>query len=221
MFRREDVTLVFNQPLSAPATYELDHLPGVLRSEPFRAVPARLRFQHQTYRTGMTGLEPTGTLRRLLTQALEPVPLPSDGVILTTKLAEILGIQVGETLTVEVLEGARPTRRVPVVGLVDELIGLGAYMDRQALNRLMQEGATISGAYLAVDRQQLNRLYAQLKQTPAVASVSLRETAIERFEDTIAGSFAIFTTVLVIFASVIAFSVVYNAGPNCPVRAQP
>ncbi len=208
--QRDDVTLVFNEPRSGRARYELSHFPGVLQSEPFRAVPARLRFQHHNHLTGLTGLVPRGELRRLLNQDLRPVPLPSQGVVLTTKLAEILNVAIGDRLTVEVLEGERPIRQVPVVGLVDELIGLGAYMDIQALNALMGEGPTLSGAYLTVDAHALNQLYHQLKQTPAVASVALRERIIAEFQETIAGSFAIFTTVLVIFASVIAFGVVYN-----------
>jgi putative ABC transport system permease protein len=50
-----------------------------------------------------------------------------------------------------------------------------------------------------------------LKRTPAVAGVSIRATAIARFEETISGSMGIFTTVLVIFACIIAFGVIYNA----------
>lgn len=208
--QREDVTLVFNQPLSGRARYELTHLPGVLSSEPFRTVPTRLRFRHKTHLSGITGLEPESELRRLLDQDLQPVPLPDAGIVLTSKLAEKLGITVGDPLTIEVLEGERPTRTVPVVGLVDELIGLGTYMNIHALNELMREGQTISGAYLAVDANQLEQLYAQLKQTPAVASVALRQRLINEFEENIAGSFAAFSAVLVIFAVVIAFGVVYN-----------
>ncbi|MEA5574150.1 ABC transporter permease [Calothrix sp. UHCC 0171] len=209
--QREDVTIVFNEPRPNRVRYEVANLPGVLRAEPFRAVPARLRFQHRTYRIALTGLEVGGELRRLVDRNLRTLKLPENGVILTTKLAEILGVKPGDVLTVEVLEGERPTRTVAVAGLVDELIGLSAYMDIRALNRLMQEGGTISGAYLTADSLQIDRLYALLKRTPAVSGVSVREMAIARFQETIAGSLSIFTTVLVIFACVIAFGVVYNA----------
>jgi putative ABC transport system permease protein len=209
--QREDVTIVFNEPRPERVQYEVAHLPGVLRAEPFRAVPARLRFEHRTYRIALTGLEPGGELRRLINRKQHTVYLPPNGVVLTTKLAEILGVTPGDMLTVEVLEGARPTRSVAVAGLVDELIGVTAYMDIHALNRLMREGGTFSGAYLAVDSLQIEHLYALLKRTPAVTGVSVREMAIARFQETIAGSLSIFTTVLVIFACIIAFGVVYNA----------
>ncbi|MEB3180543.1 MAG: FtsX-like permease family protein [Nostocaceae cyanobacterium] len=209
--QREDVTIVFNEPRPHRVLDDVTHLPGVLRAETFRVVPAKLRFEHRTYKIGLTGLERDGELRRLVDRNLHSVNLPPQGVVLTTKLAEILGVTPGDAIAVEVLEGARPTRTVPVAGLVDELIGVAAYMDIQALNRLMAEGGTVSGAYLLADSLQIDRLYTLLKKTPAVAGVSIRQMAITRFQETIAGSLGIFTTVIVIFACVIAFGVVYNA----------
>ena len=209
--QREDVALVFNNPLSAQAQFDLYHLPGVLHAEPFRTVPARLRLGHYSDLSGIIGIEPTSELRCLLDRHQNPVALPPEGMLLSTKLAELLRAQPGDELTVEVLEGARPTRTVPITGIFDELVGVSAYMDIHALNRLMREGLTLSGAYLQVDGQQQSQLYAQLKQTPTVASVALRETTIEQFNAIIAESMTGFTVVLVGFAGVIAFGVVYNA----------
>ena len=209
--QREDVTLVFNEPRPARARYALNHLPGVLQAEPFRSVAARLRYEHRTHRTGLMGLDPQGELRHLVDRQLRPVPLPPSGVLLTATLGRMLGVEPGDRLTVEVLEGDRSIHQVEVMGLVDEFIGVAAYMDIQALNQLMREGQTISGAYLAVDRHALDHLYEQVKNTPAIASMAMRQTTIDQFEDTIAASLGIFTGVLVIFACVIAFGVVYNA----------
>jgi putative ABC transport system permease protein len=211
LVQRDDVTILFNEPRPARTRYEVAHLPGVLYAEPFRSVPARLRFEHRTHRIGIMGLNPTGELRHLVDSDLNPVNLPLDGILLTTKLGEILGVTPGDRLTVEVLEGTREIRTIPVVGLVDELIGVAAYMDRQALNRLMGEGETLSGAFLAVDERQLDRLYSLLKRTPAIASVSLRKAMIARFQETIAKSQGIANIVQVVFACIIAFGVVYNA----------
>ena len=74
----------------------------LIDSEPFRLVAARLRFEHRTYRTALTGIEPQGVFRRLMDRNLHSVYLPSEGVVMTTKLAEILGVKPGDTITVEV-----------------------------------------------------------------------------------------------------------------------
>jgi putative ABC transport system permease protein len=139
------------------------------------------------------------------------VSIPPQGVVLTSKLAEVLGVSVGDAVTVEVLEGARPTRTVPVSALVDELLGLSAYMNVDALHRLMREGGTVSGGFLAVDERGRADLYSGLKRMPAVGGVAVRTAELQSFEKTLGESLGIFTTIMVTFACVIAVAVVYNA----------
>ena len=209
--QREDATLTFNNPRTSRARFDVTHLPGVLRAETFRTVPVRLRFEHRSKRVAILGIRPDGELRTLLDRSLRKVDLPPEGLLLSTKLAEVLGAGPGDTITVEVLEGERPVRRVPVVRLVDEWIGLSAYMDSRALSRLMREGETVSGAYLAIDPRFATQLYRLIKRTPAVAGSAFRERMLASFLETVAKSLTISTTVLIVFACVIAFAMVYNS----------
>ncbi|HEU4871526.1 MAG TPA: ABC transporter permease, partial [Pyrinomonadaceae bacterium] len=208
--QREDVSVTFHEPRPANVKYDLAHLPGVIRVESYRAVPARLRFAHRTRRIALLGLESAADLRRVVSKDFEPVRVPPDGLLLTSQLAQILSVRPGQSVTVEVLEGARPVRDVVVAGTVDELVGLSAYMDQRALNRLMQEGQTSSGAFLMVESPRIPELYAQLKQTPAISSVSIPEVALASFNDTIARTINVSTAFLIAFAVIIAFGMVYN-----------
>lgn len=208
--QREDASIVFHEPRPAGVKYDLASLPGVIRVEPYRAVPARLRFAHRTRRTVILGLQDSAELRRVVAKDLQPVALPPEGLLLTTKLAEILGVVPGQTITVEVLEGSRPVRDIPVTSTVDELVGLAVYMDQRALHRLMNEGETSSGAFLMVDSPAISKLYAELKQTPAVSAVSIPETARASFNETIAKTINVSTVILIAFAVIIAFGMVYN-----------
>ncbi len=208
--QREDVSVAFHEPRPASVKYDLAHLPGVIRVESYRSVPARLRFAHRTRRTALLGLEGAADLRRIVTKDFLSVTVPPDGLLLTTQLADILGVKPGESITVEVLDGARPKRDIAVVGTVDELVGLSAYMDLRALNRLMQEGQTSSGAFLMVESPRIPELYAQLKQTPAVGAVSIPDVALASFNETIAKTMNVSTAILIGFAVIIAFGMVYN-----------
>ncbi len=208
--QRDDLTVSFIEPASAEIRHELGRLPGVLAVEPFRAVPARLRFEHRTKRVELTGLLEQAQLRRLVDTDLRPVELPRDGVVLTRKLGEVLGIAAGESLTVEVLESARPVRRLQVAGLVDEPVGLGAYMDLRALNAMMREQGSLSGAYLTIDPLRAAQLNRALKRVPAVAGVAFRDAVLQSFSDILERSMRAATLLNVFFACVIAFSVVYN-----------
>jgi putative ABC transport system permease protein len=134
LMQRDDVTVLFNEPRSSEVRYEVNHLPGVLYSESFRSIAVRFRNRQYSHQLGSLGLEASGQLHQLVDRHLNRIQLPTEGILLTAKLGEKLHIAPGEMLTVEVLEGDRPTRYVRVAGLVDDLVGLSAYMERSALN---------------------------------------------------------------------------------------
>jgi len=209
--QRENLSVAFSGPRPASVRFELERLPGVFRAEPFRSVPARLWAGHRYRRTALLGLTGTGELHRLLDRRLAPVELPPEGILLTAKLAEILRVVPGDTLTVEVLEGRRVTRQVAVAGTVDELLGLSAYMDERALGRLIGEGPAVSGALLSIDPLAAPALNARLKRLPAVAGVANRDASLGSFNATLAESIGMVTTVLIGFAGSLAVAMVYNS----------
>lgn len=211
MAQREDLSVTFTDPTAYRVRFDLLGLPGVQRVEVFRAVPVRLRHGHHSYRTGIRGVEPGGDIQRLLDADLRPVALPSDGILLTDFLAKLLDVRVGDRVVVEVLEGNRPVREATVAGLVNEYIGVSGYMDLAALNRFMQEGPTLSGAYLSVDSAQLQSLYAQLKGMPRIAGVAERAQEIRNFNRVMQETMLFFTYVATVFAVIIAFGVIYNS----------
>ena len=207
---REDAGLTFSRPLSGDVRFEVQNLPNVRRVEVFRAVPARIRFGHRSRRVGVLGLESGGSLRQIVDKDFVVKPLPPEGIVLTKFLADMLGAKAGDILTIDVKEGSRPVRKIELVETIDELMGLNAYMDIRALNRMMREEDSVSGAFISVDPVGETELYADLKELPNVATVSLPRAALKSFNDTFAENIGTSTFVLVIFASVIAFGVIYN-----------
>ena len=211
VIQRQDIAVSFVEPRSQAAFYELQRLEGVQVVEGLRSVPVRLRAGNRSRQTAITGVRNGADLQRLVNADLELVELPTEGLVLSSTLAEILGAEVGSLLTVEVLEGSRPVRHVPLSGLVDEFLGLSAYMEVDALHHLMREGPNISGAYLAIDSNRASLLHEKLKSIPAVAGVALTSAAVEAFNKQMDGMMGWFIAFNILFASVIAIGVAYNA----------
>jgi putative ABC transport system permease protein len=92
-----------------------------------------------------------------------------------------------------------------------QFLGLGAYMDLEAVNRMAGEGQAVSGALLMVDRRYESALTQALRDRPRVASIVSQDRAIQAYLDTAAESMLVFTFVLSLFAGAIAFGVVYNS----------
>jgi putative ABC transport system permease protein len=211
VIQRQDITVSFVLPASGRALHEIRRLPGVIDAEPMRAVPARLRAAQRSRIVSLQGLVANAELNRVVDVAGGPMRLPPDGLVLSLKLAEVLDARVGDLVTVEVLDGRRPIAQVKVAGIVEEYMGTSAYMEIDAVRRLVKEGGTLSGAFLKVDQAHARSLYDKLKQTPMVAGVSLKRSAIESFEKTLAETFYVMIFFNLLFSSVIAFGVVYNA----------
>ena len=114
-------------------------------------------------------------------------------------------------VTMEVLEGARGVYQVAVAGLVDEMLGLGAYMDERALSRLLHEDGTTSGAHLRLQGDDAQRLYAELKRMPAVGGVAVRSAMQASLRDTLERTFSFFSAILAVFSCVIVGGMVYNS----------
>lgn len=208
---RQDVSVTFVEPRSADALYELTRLPGVLAVEPQRVVPVRIRFGHRHRNIAVTGVPRDARLRRIVDERGHTVALPLSGLVLSKLLASSLGIAAGDTVTVEVLEGRRDVHQLQVTALVDDVIGLSAYTDIDALHALLGEGDVLSGASLLVDPREEAQLARRLKELPAVAGTSVKRAVIQNFRETLTANMNLSIFMNVIFAGVIAFGVVYNA----------
>ncbi len=132
-------------------------------------------------------------------------------MILSSKLAEVLGARVGDQLLVEVLEGKRLVRSVPLVGLAEDFAGVAAYMDIRAVNRLLEEGDVITGATFTVDPKARQDFLHALKEIPRVGWVAVKESLRANFRQTTAASINVIQSMYLTFATVVAFGVVYNS----------
>ena len=208
---RQDVTVMLTDPKSSDALRALARLQGVLSVEPQRTVPARITAGHRTRDVVINGIARNSRLRRIVDSEGRAIPPAPSGVIVSGKLAEVLGVAVGDRLKVEVREGARPTGQLTVAATVDDVLGLSVYMEMSALHALLGETDVVSGAALSVDSRESRRLAAELRELPGVAGASFKRDVLRTFRDALSANLNMTLFINVVFAAIIAFGVVYNA----------
>ncbi|MDE0625107.1 MAG: FtsX-like permease family protein [Bryobacterales bacterium] len=209
---RQDMQLTFVEAVSPGGIHSLERLPGVIGAEPSRSVPVRMVAGSKARQVSISGLSEQSRLHRVIdVESLEQVELPRGGIVLSSGLAKVLDVAPGRTVTVQVLVGRRSVLDLPVTGIVKQYMGQTAYMEIDAVRRLMREGPTLSGGYLAVDSAYFPALFSAIKETPAIAGSGVKGAALQAFEDTFAENIGIMIFFNVLFASIIAFGVVYNA----------
>lgn len=208
---QQDATVTLVHPRARRVLHDVTHLPGVMDVQPVRAVPARLRAGHRSRTLAIMGLDAVPRLNRVANRDGRLLTIPPDGLVLSQMLGDILNVRAGDTVRVEVLEGQRPIRDIPVASLVDDSLGLQAYLHRDAVGRLLREGEVISGAFLTVDPASIDDFYREVKLVPAIAGVALRKVTLQNFRDTMAQNMNMQVFFNVLFAGIIAFGVVYNS----------
>jgi putative ABC transport system permease protein len=211
LVERSNVTVVMPKPVGRDIIRDLAREPGVLAVEGQRIVPVRLRAGHRSYLTSVIGLGAGNELRRPHDVALHPIDVSPEGITLTRRLADRLGVGPGDIVTIEALEGRRRSRDVSVGATVDETIGMASYMEINALNRLTGDGGVVSAAAIFVDAAALPALSRRLKDLPTLESVAMKAFTLTSFMDKIAGLVLVSAGILTLFAVIIAFGVVYNS----------
>ncbi|OCK53812.1 FtsX-like permease family protein [Bradyrhizobium sp. LMTR 3] len=207
---RQDATIGFVEKRAENVVTQVARLPGVLAAEPFREVAVRIRSGNVERRITISGRRPESDLRRIIDVDLRPVVLPATGLAISSMLGQILGVGVGDSVEVDVLEGARRTISLPVIALVEDYFGIRGMMDLEALARLMREGPVVISVNLSLDDMHRDQFYAAVKAMPTVSGMALQRTSLANFRKTVALLITTMASIYTGLATVIAFGVVYN-----------
>lgn len=207
---RGDVVLALVEATPAQVASEALRLPGVTAVEASRSVGVRLVNGHRHWRGNLQGRSAPSALQRIVDVAGQRHEAPADGLLLTDRLARRLNLRVGDMVRVEWQEGARSVWTLPVSGVVQEMMGMNAYIARSSLNRLLREGNLVNQLTLAVEPGREMVLLLALQQRPRVAGAFSKAVMLRNVQGITARNLLIFSAVLTAFASVIAVGVVYN-----------
>ncbi len=210
--QRQNVTLGLTHNLAVEAINDVRHLPGVMMAEPARIASADFENGEHTHRGAITAITTDSILQPVYdTETQQTLPVPQAGLVMATALASKLNLSVGDQVEVEVLEGRRPVVSLPVVRLFNTDLGMPAFMNISAMDRLMQERPGMNFIHLLVDENQQADLYRELKSVPTVSAVMVKQAAFDSFHDTLIAHLMVFITMFSILAALLGFGVAYNS----------
>jgi len=192
-------------------TIDVARLPGVLAVESYREIPVRIRNRNIERRITISSRPRDADLSRIINVDLRPVVPPESGLAISSLLADILGVHVGDFVEVDLLEGQRRTVSLPVTALVENYFGIKGMMDEQALARLMREAPATNAVNLSLDPAKKDLFYAAIKAMPTVSGLALQEMSLTNFRAAVAVFVTTISSIYTGLAAIIAFGVVYNA----------
>ena len=207
---RGDVSIALLEATPARVAHEIARLAHVSAVEIARSAPVRLRHANHSWHGAIQGKAAEPQLHRIVDMQQQVLAPPHSGLLLTDRLAERLEVKPGDSVRVEFLDGRREVLDLSVSGVVSEMMGMNAYIERSALNRLLREGDLVNQITVTVDRGHEPELLNRIKELPRVAVTFSKAIMTRNLEEVTARNILVFSGVLTVFATVIAIGVVYN-----------
>ncbi|NMA67992.1 MAG: FtsX-like permease family protein [Desulfitobacterium sp.] len=210
-----DVKIAFNSPtFSESLRYTLAHEPGVSHVEPLLEVPATLRNQWLEKDVALIGIYPNSTLYHVLNQKGEKIPLPSDGIILSERLAKLLNVKKGDLILVEspfarnYEEGQE--KSLVVQEVVPQYIGINGFMEIGTLQKLLEQEGIATSAILQVYEGDIGALKKKYQDADLVGSVESVKESLAMVEEMIE-TYGFTIYFLAVLAGVAGFALIYTS----------
>jgi putative ABC transport system permease protein len=209
--QREDVKISLVTERGSAALHEIARLDHVRDAEPVLEYPFEVKSAWRTKDAAVIGLPRDARLQRLVNTEGVAVDIGDSGLVFADRLAEDLRVSVGDVVTLKPLTGRVTDERTAVVArIAEQYLGSSAYMNIDALSRLLNESFAMNAALVKTDAGRARDVNKALKDVPGVAAVAIKSDMRKNLEDTLVQSMGIMNTILIIFSAVIAGAIVYN-----------
>lgn len=207
---RGNATIGMRDARNAEALYEGRELPGVIYSEPTFGVVCDIRNGRFSRRQAILGLDRPHVLTVPRDAALAPIAIPSDGLVLSEKLAAILNVSAGDSIELTPIRGRPEPRSAFVAGTVDSFIGLDCYASISYLSEVVGEPASVNGIQATIDDHQRPAFFAAIKELPNAQGLSLNRDAQKSIEGTFVRSLRFSLGIMILFSGVIGCGSLIN-----------
>jgi len=208
---RQNVIVSMRDPASRSTQHDLEHLPGASLVEPVRGFLASVRNAHHERRLYILGFMHNSSLIHPRDMQGRPIVLPAEGLVISQKLGEVLGVKIGDHLQVQTLEGRCERREIVVNGFMADFYGMAAYMDIDAVRRLLRESETMTSAFMSVDPGRWDDFMREVKDQPKIEFASAKQDQLAAFRASTGQSIGTLRELFLWMAVIVAFGVVYNS----------
>ena len=204
-FQTMQYNIDFATPMNSNALRELSKIIEVDHMEPKAEVAFELQRGWKKKVVAVIGIPQNTEFYHFKSPSGEPFDLPKNGIILADRLATSLGVSVGDEIVVKNFMPDIEDKSIVVKGLMEQYLGTNAYMDIDAMNDLLGEKGTITGALLNSKDEVVPKLR-DVKNIRQVQSVEDMKNSFLEFMDLMIYSVG----VMMIFGGILGFAIVYN-----------
>jgi putative ABC transport system permease protein len=207
--QQEDATVYFVGPADPAQVEALLAVDGVAVAEPTLTVPAALQASGGSYDTAITVLDDDTVMHRFVAPDGTWFALPTDGMVLGAATRDLIGVDVGDTITVRLTGfGAVDAR---IAAFVDEPLGTVGYADRSYAESLVGTSLPATAALVTYEPGgRSDTIRAAITELPNVAAFEDAKALYAVMQDYMVLFYA-FVGVMLVFGAAMAFALIFNS----------
>jgi putative ABC transport system permease protein len=208
---RYDYQVRFSGPVKYAELSDWTRWDEVQRMEPVLELPVKIRVRGRTEDELLMGLEPSGRLKRVYDKYGREHRIPEEGILISSQVAEKLGLKVGDEVTVEATleQGFSRASQLNVIGIYHPMTGSGSFVSLTTANRLLGEKDVVSSVLLKLDAAEMSSVEERIRDMGRVASLTSLSQEREAFEQLL-GTAAASIAFMMLFAGLLGLAIVYN-----------
>lgn len=208
---REDTALLFARDRPLSALEDVRKLPGVMEVEGELYTPVTLRNGWREKQLAIVTRGAGATLARSIGGNGKVVEAEGAGLLITSRVAEVLDLAPGDTVEVEFMTGRRETHMLTVSAITEQFFGLGAYLTRDAMAHLSRTAPQISVANITLDPEYSDAFNRTIKDTPMISG-AVRVTDMKAsFAATVDENISVMNGLFILVAVLITVGLTYNS----------
>lgn len=203
-----DMQVTYTHGLNQNSILDLKQVLGdhAQEVEPIAEFPFELSAGWRKKNVSIIGIVENTRMYNFTNRHGQPVKLPREGISITEGLARLLEVEVGDSINIKSFIPGRESVVLSVNEIVEQPLGVNAYMDLEHMQRVLLDHDYINGAVIRGERLESS----ELDHVKHIKSVLLSADMMAIFKEFTALTYASIL-VMVASAGILGFAIVYNA----------
>ncbi|WP_297427243.1 FtsX-like permease family protein [Clostridium sp.] len=205
-----DIKVIFSKLISVEDLNNIKNIDHVKQLEPVLETGVEISNGWKSKDVGFTALVKEPQIYRVQDSNGSAISLPSNGILISEKLADMLGVKVNDTVNIKFFYPGKEKQEAIVKGIIVQYLGLSVYTSMDNCKSMLGEGMIASSAVLKLDSNNFeSEVKNELKDMPGVTSVESKSDSLNALLKNMGATQSSVGT-MIMLAAILLIAVLYN-----------
>ncbi|MDW7673210.1 MAG: FtsX-like permease family protein [Bacillota bacterium] len=192
-------------------TRELEAFPGVNQVEGLAEIPVTLKNKWYKKDVLLLGVPDNSSLYNIIDKEYRKVAPSQHGLLLSERLAALLDVEIGSSVTVEILlpSSSSQDKELIVVGTIPQYLGINAYMELAGLQSFLQQEYLVTSLMLNMEEESIPLLQEKYLLSSSIASIDSKGEQLAMLQEMMA-TYGSMIYIYSVIGLIIGFAIIYT-----------